>query len=87
MAVITTACWWCIIMPCMKSISASEGRGTMPVVLEGKFLLGVPGAPGSTTGADPGPVCWEIAEAFKAKHSNPVARQPLPDNGKRFKRI
>jgi len=45
-AVISTACAWCMIMPCMNSISACERGGSFAVADAGNLLLGLPGAPG-----------------------------------------
>src|ERR1700756_5943010 len=56
-AVISTACAWCMIMPCMKSMSAWEALGAAPEVDGGRVLVELPGAPGWTiTGG--GEDCW-----------------------------
>src|SRR5580765_1063933 len=47
-AVISTACEWCMIMPCMNSTSAWERGGRLARVERGSVLLGCPGAPGWT---------------------------------------
>ena len=56
MAVIATACVWCMIMPCMKRISSAEGFNAVGRVEGGRTRLGSPGAPGCTTTAGC-PVC------------------------------
>lgn len=48
-AVISTACEWCMIMPCMNSTSACDRGGSVALVDAGSFLVGCPGAPGWTT--------------------------------------
>lgn len=53
-AVISTACAWCMIMPCINCTSASECGGSLARVVGGSVRVGCPGAPGwTTTGADP----------------------------------
>src|SRR5260370_1627564 len=55
-AVISTACEWCTIMPCMKSTFAGDRGGSVALVDGGSVLLGLPGAPGCTTPRFAGPV-------------------------------
>ena len=51
-AVISTACEWCMIMPCMNLVSASAGaRGIVTAASGERILLLCPGAPGWTMGA------------------------------------
>src|SRR6476659_11108968 len=57
-AVISTACAWCIIIPCMNSISFGERGGSVAFVEGGSVLVGSPGAPGCTTTVDVGSACW-----------------------------
>ena len=50
-SVISTACEWCMIMPCMKLMSASAGvRGVAGGGWRREILLLCPGAPGCTMG-------------------------------------
>jgi hypothetical protein len=66
-AVISTACAWCRIIPCMNFMSAFDSGGNVPCVDGGSVLLGVPGAPGCTiTGCDGAPCCAETAEQKKS---------------------
>jgi len=65
----------------MNSMSAREVSGTTPVVEGGSVLLGLPGAPGSTTGAVFG--CWasehvEMPAQTKAAaiHAQQMIRAP-----------
>src|SRR5689334_535436 len=59
-AVISTACPWCIIMPCMNCTSAGEAGGSVALVVGGSWRVGCPGAPGwTTTGGDDGVCCAE----------------------------
>ena len=62
-----------MIMPCMNSTSASERGGKVPLVVGGKVLLGVPGAPGCTTTGVAGSVCcaWTEEEQNMAARSAP----------------
>ena len=51
-SVISTAWEWCMIMPCMKLMSASAGaRGGVRAVAGERVVLLRPGAPGCTMGA------------------------------------
>src|SRR5258708_4288650 len=56
-AVISTACEWCTIMPCMKSTFAGDRGGSVALVDGGSVLLGLPGAPCCTTTGFAGSVC------------------------------
>ena len=71
-AVISTACEWCMIMPCMKSISACERCGEVGLVVGGIVLLGVPGAPGWTTGAGLTGVCCACVVCAKGLQTETV---------------
>jgi hypothetical protein len=56
--VISTACAWCMIIPCMNATSAADCCGNVPRVDGGSTLLAVPGAPGcTTTGPFPASPC------------------------------
>src|SRR5215469_5578162 len=57
-AVISTACAWCMIMPCMKATSADETVLGLARLEGGRVLLGSPGAPGCTTEAE---LCCALA--------------------------
>jgi hypothetical protein len=48
-AVISIACPWCMIIPCMNFTSASEIGGSCALVEGGRVRLGWPGAPGCIT--------------------------------------
>jgi hypothetical protein len=48
-AVISTACAWCMIIPCMNSTSFGERGGSVARVVGGSVREGSPGAPGCTT--------------------------------------
>jgi hypothetical protein len=48
-AVISTACAWCMIIPCMNSTSFGERGGSVALVSGGSVRVGWPGAPGCTT--------------------------------------
>ena len=51
-SVIVTACEWCMIIPCMKLMSAADGaRAGAAAVSLVSLLLSCPGAPGCTMGA------------------------------------
>src|SRR5262245_56808596 len=56
-AVISTACAWCIIMPCMNCTSATEAGGSVPFIVGGRVRVGFPGAPGWTTTGAGGSAC------------------------------
>src|SRR4029450_9467343 len=47
-AVISTACAWCMIIPCMNSTSLAERGGSVALVDDGNVRVGWPGAPGCT---------------------------------------
>src|SRR5438874_11713612 len=66
-AVISTAWAWCMIMPCMNSTSACDRGGSGALVEGGRFLVGVPGAPGCTITGFGGSVCW----AHTAEETSP----------------
>ena len=79
-AVITTACSWCMIMPCMNSTSAGDGGGSIPFVEAGSRLVGWPGAPGwTTTGAEAESDCWACA-GEDAKPTETLAAKSMPKN-------
>src|SRR5258708_28063933 len=71
-AVISTACAWCRIIPCMNSTSAGERGGRMARVDDGSVLLGAPGAPGCTTTGLARSVCCGGATGEKKKAENLV---------------
>src|SRR6476646_12082548 len=50
-----------MIMPCLNSASACDHGGSFAVVDAGSLFVGLPGAPGRTTTAAPGPVCCACA--------------------------
>src|SRR5216684_2051451 len=83
-AVISTACEWCMIMPCMNSTSACERGGSVALVDGGSVLLGLPGAPGCTTTGFTGSVCpAHIAEKEPAEakeHAEALAARNMPHN-------
>src|ERR1700722_2774986 len=78
-----------MIMPCMKSTSACDRGGNVPLVEGGNFLLGWPGGPGCTTAGVLAPVCCarateknnpaEVHAANSMPHStaNPRAERAL----------
>src|ERR1700722_19666648 len=83
-----------MIIPCMNSISACEGRGSVALVEAGSFLLGCPGAPGCTTTGLDGFVCCARGEAVKKPEQILDARRnpdsnvhPLPVSCPRLRRI
>ena len=57
-AVISTACAWCMIMPCMNCTSAGERGGSVALVVAGKVRVGWPGAPGCTMTGAVRSLCW-----------------------------
>ena len=56
-AVISTACAWCMIIPCMNSTSLGELGGSVALVEDGSVRVGWPGAPGCTTTGVAGSAC------------------------------
>jgi len=56
-AVISTACAWCMIIPCMNSTSFGERGGSVALVDGGSVRVGWPGAPGCTTTGVAGSAC------------------------------
>jgi hypothetical protein len=48
-AVISTACAWCMLIPCMNSTSFGERGGSVALVDGGSVRVGWPGEPGCTT--------------------------------------
>src|SRR5260370_20934962 len=84
-AVISTACEWCTIMPCMKSTFAGDRGGSVALVDGGSVLLGLPGAPGCTTTGFAGSGCpAHIPENMPAEaqqHSEALASN-MPHSSK-----
>src|ERR1700722_10068532 len=83
-----------MIMPCMKSTSACDRGGNVPLVEGGNFLLGWPGAPGCTTAGVLAPVCCarateknKPAEVHAAQYREPSrrARLALAPNAANFR--
>src|SRR5262249_30669507 len=70
-AVISTACAWCMIIPCINSTSFGERGGNVALVDEGNMRLGWPGAPGCTTTGALGSGCCE-----RSGTDNKTARIP-----------
>src|SRR5689334_22641301 len=73
--VISTACPWCIIIPCMNCTSAGEAGGSVALDAVGRVRVGFPGAPGWTpTGVDGAVCCAETRE------DNQPAREHITAN-------
>src|SRR5690242_14472956 len=68
-AVISTACPWCMIIPCMNCTSAGEAGGSVARVVGGRVRVGFPGAPGWTTTGVEGAVC-----CAQTRNENKLAR-------------
>src|SRR5580704_16305260 len=83
-----------MIIPCMNSISACDGRGSVALVEAGSFLLGCPGAPGCTTTGGEAFACCARADADKNPEqvivvaSNPETNAHLfPTRGPRLRQM
>jgi hypothetical protein len=73
-----------MIIPCMNSISACDGRGNVALVDAGSFLLGCPGAPGwTTTGVAAFAACARAEEDKKHEQILSATRNP-ESNGHPF---
>src|ERR1700733_888234 len=68
-----------MIMPCMNSISACEGRGNVGLAEAGSVLLRIPGAPGcTTTEVDCATCCCVSAGAKGHVAKSTPARAAIP---------
>src|SRR6185503_16722645 len=72
-AVISTACAWCMIIPCINWTSAAEVGGNVAVVEGGSSRVGWPGAPGWTTTGGLGSACWAASDT-DTKQTRMLAR-------------
>src|ERR1700757_2698856 len=70
-----------MIMPCMNSTSACERGGSVPFVVGGSVLLGLPGAPGCTTTGLAASVCWTRGAETKPVEAAAPASRPGSNPG------
>src|SRR5689334_16636718 len=83
-AVISTACAWCMIMPCMNSTSFAEFGGNLARVVDGNDLVGWPGAPGwTTTGVGGSGDCAETDS--DNKHASAIVAMITPGHERNFR--
>src|ERR1700733_6444871 len=69
-----------MIIPCMNSISACEGRDNVALVEADSVLLGCPGAPGcTTTGGDAFACCARAGADKKPEKMIETTRNPESD--------
>ncbi|MEP6904267.1 MAG: hypothetical protein ABJA66_21290, partial [Actinomycetota bacterium] len=79
-AVISTACAWCMIIPCMNSTSFAEWGGSIALVEGGSMRVGWPGAPGCTKTGDTLELACCAQTVSDKKHTRaPAAMSPLCD--------
>ncbi|MFL6228128.1 MAG: hypothetical protein ACJ741_05055 [Pyrinomonadaceae bacterium] len=79
-AVISTACAWCMIIPCMNSTSFGERGGSCALVSGGSRRVGCPGAPGcTTTGGDCGSACRARADGAQKQARAQVTTSAIRD--------